>query len=690
MTPPAPATPDTAPASNGGALPVMPPVPLTRAGRRLRGPAADVAAENPEAVAELVTSLLGVHPPRWTAKEFAARTGVDATVLLRMRRALGFADPPAGEAVFSEDDETIINVINAAMNAGAIDLDRQLALNRVLGSSMARVASAAIAAFVEALDSEDGIRSAAEVEELDLAQVIQAVQLTLPMLDETIGLVWRRHLASAARRTVLAGGADELAARPTVVGFADLVDFTERTEQLSEADLAAAMARFDDVAFDTVSALGGRVVKMIGDEVMFVAPTVEAAAAICWRLIDLCEVDEALTTLRAGFAAGPAIDQDGDIIGPAANLAHRISSLAQPGTVLAPAELAPPDPAPIDDATAVPPPEPGATTGYQWSAMRVARDVRGIGTMKLASVQPEVHLPAPASPSEIDELTRLANRAFCEIRTEDLGGWTLRLAGGGRRRANSVATLGHPGIPLDDALRSVRARYEAIGLPPRVVITPTSEPHGLDDELDQRGWHSEATTLVMVGDLREVRRLCERRAARVPLVSFHRPFPAWRVGFDDLAGDTAESDLAIMYGDAVDAPSAVADLTATRRGLPLIGRGSILPPRLFAAALEAEPAGVDLDGEPEGDAATEAVGTGIVDGSWLGVFSMWTRTARRRRGLAAAILAELAAWGTREGCRLAYLQVEESNRAGRNAYSKLGFSEAYRYHYRTAPTTGAP
>lgn len=90
------------------------------------------------------------------------------------------------------------------MDAGAIDLDRQLALNRVLGSSMSRVAPAAIAAFVEALDAEDGMGTASELDDLDLSQIIQAMRLTLPMLDRTIGLVWRRHLASAARRAVLA------------------------------------------------------------------------------------------------------------------------------------------------------------------------------------------------------------------------------------------------------------------------------------------------------------------------------------------------------------------------------------------------------------------------------------------------------------------------------------------------------
>ncbi len=671
----------------GDALPKLPPVPVPEAGRRLSGLAADAAAEHPEALAQLVTSILGIHPPRWTAEQFAERTGVPIPILLRMRRALGFPDLPDGEPAFSEDDLAIVEVINTAIDAGAIDLERQLALNRVLGSAMARVASAAVAAFVEALTVEGGLGSeGATIDDLDLAQMVSAVQITLPMLDQTLGLVWRRHLASAAQRTVLAVGTDEADTHTAIVGFADLVEFTALTEQLNEAELAAAMDRFDDLAYDTVSALGGRVVKMIGDEVMFSAPTVECAAAIAWRLIDLCDVDETLTTLRAGFASGQAIDQDGDLIGPAVNLAHRLASLAHPGTVLAPADLAPatgqgvaPDGTTDDGGTTsiTLPCKPGSTTGLTWSPMRLPREVRGIGQLKLATVRPEVHVPSPATPPEVAQLSDVAARAFVDVPVEALGGWSMRLAGGGRRRANSVETHGHPDGDLDDALGIVTERYAHIGLPARVVVSPISGPEGLDGALEARGWVVEAPTVVMVGDLREIRHRCDRRA-RIPLVSHHRPFPSWLIGYDDLTGDTAEADLAIMYGAAERLPIVEPGLGTLQRDLPKPGAPLAFGRRRFAAALE--PAG-----DPEGGVDTHAIGAGIVDGPWLGVFSMWTRTARRRRGLAAAVLSELAAWGTRAGCRLAYLQVEESNKTGRSVYTKLGFTEAYRYHYRTEP-----
>ena len=64
------------------------------------------------------------------------------------------------------------------------------------------------------------------------------------------------------------------------VGFADMVGFTMLSQHLRDEELAAVVARFEALAHDTVVALGGRVVKMIGDEVMFVVPTATGAASI--------------------------------------------------------------------------------------------------------------------------------------------------------------------------------------------------------------------------------------------------------------------------------------------------------------------------------------------------------------------------------------------------------------------------
>jgi ribosomal protein S18 acetylase RimI-like enzyme len=80
--------------------------------------------------------------------------------------------------------------------------------------------------------------------------------------------------------------------------------------------------------------------------------------------------------------------------------------------------------------------------------------------------------------------------------------------------------------------------------------------------------------------------------------------------------------------------------------------------------------------------APAAVGMGVVEAGWLGIFSMATLPAYRRRGAARAILRTLAVWAQLYEARHAYLQVMEHNLAAQTLYADAGFATAYRYHYR--------
>jgi adenylate cyclase len=118
------------------------------------------------------------------------------------------------------------------------------------------------------------------------------------------------------------------------VGFADMVGFTVLSQHLGDEELAAVVARFEELAHDTVVALGGRVVKMIGDEAMFVVPTATSAAEIGLSLAEAYAGDELLSDVRVALAVGPVLVQDGDFYGPVVNLSSRLVGVANPGTVL--------------------------------------------------------------------------------------------------------------------------------------------------------------------------------------------------------------------------------------------------------------------------------------------------------------------------------------------------------------------
>ena len=81
---------------------------------------------------------------------------------------------------------------------------------------------------------------------------------------------------------------------------------------------------------------GGRVVKLIGDAVMFTAPSIERACTIAFALIGEVANHANLPTVRAGVAAGEVLVRHGDTFGPVVNLAARLVDHAEPGAIAAP------------------------------------------------------------------------------------------------------------------------------------------------------------------------------------------------------------------------------------------------------------------------------------------------------------------------------------------------------------------
>jgi adenylate cyclase len=170
-------------------------------------------------------------------------------------------------------------------------------------------------------------------------QALERATDLVPVVEELIGYVWRRHLAAVAGRT-LAAGSEDLASTPMTVGFADLVGFTSLTREIDQSDLAALVESFESRASDVIAEAGGRVVKTVGDEVMFVADDPGAAAEIGVRLSEEVGGDGDLPELRIGLACGTVVSRMGDVYGEPANVASRLTSIARPGSVLVDRHLA--------------------------------------------------------------------------------------------------------------------------------------------------------------------------------------------------------------------------------------------------------------------------------------------------------------------------------------------------------------
>jgi adenylate cyclase len=143
-------------------------------------------------------------------------------------------------------------------------------------------------------------------------------------------VIFRRHMERLQRPFTEGDQRTQVCA----VGFADLVGSTALAQHLSFGDLATALTEFDELASDIVVDGGARVVKLIGDSVMFVTGDPHAACEIALTLADRLSDHPRLPPARVAVAYGDVLTRDGDYYGPVVNLASRAEKLATPGTVL--------------------------------------------------------------------------------------------------------------------------------------------------------------------------------------------------------------------------------------------------------------------------------------------------------------------------------------------------------------------
>jgi adenylate cyclase len=123
------------------------------------------------------------------------------------------------------------------------------------------------------------------------------------------------------------------------VGFVDLVGSTTMSRGLSARELSDTVDRFEEVSHRIAVNGNGRVVKFIGDEVMFVTSNADDACDIALGLVEAFEGDPTITP-RGGLAEGEMLDRCGDYYGPVVNLAARLGELAVPREILVTAEVA--------------------------------------------------------------------------------------------------------------------------------------------------------------------------------------------------------------------------------------------------------------------------------------------------------------------------------------------------------------
>jgi adenylate cyclase len=260
---------------------------------------------------------------KYTRLQVAEAAGVSPDRTHRLWTAMGFASVGDEDAVFTDGDIEALRVWKVLLETGAFDPGAEVSAARTIGQTVSRLAEWQVQEVMARVREANGTE----------ADVAQLASVLLPVIEGLQSYVWRRHLAAAAGR-MLSESPAEMSTQTLTVGFADIVGFTSTTRHANIEELTELLESFEENAAEAIAEFHGRVVKTVGDEVLFVADTARDAALIAVRLADPNRDDDGLPTLRVGLAMGPVLSRFGDVYGSTVNVAARLTALARPGTIL--------------------------------------------------------------------------------------------------------------------------------------------------------------------------------------------------------------------------------------------------------------------------------------------------------------------------------------------------------------------
>jgi adenylate cyclase len=274
---------------------------------------------------DLERAILG-QAPVFNAQEVAAQTGVTVEEARRLWRALGF--PEHGiETAFTDADTQALTTLVEMVRSGAIDFDMGVNLTRAVGQTMARLADWEVATLVHRVEE---LAADPEAEGGRAGSALRLIDEIKAPFEELLTYAWRRHLAAAvARVEALRANEEDLNTVQLTVGFADIVSFTALSNRLTEERIGDLVELFESRCADVVAAQRGRVIKSIGDSVLFVNDDPVRAYDTAEGIINVVGRDSRMPDVRLGLASGSVVMRLGDVFGPPVNLAARLTAVAR-------------------------------------------------------------------------------------------------------------------------------------------------------------------------------------------------------------------------------------------------------------------------------------------------------------------------------------------------------------------------
>ena len=271
-----------------------------------------------------------------TYREMAKSMGLSLEALDRLQSALGLPRTDPDDAV-PEDDLGIARLWSAAV--ATMDPEAVARISRVYGESLQRIADAE-QRFVDTQVYDPMLRSGASaMEALDVAsRVGRGLQ---QIADELVLVLHRRQMQRYTTQNVVtrleralaeAGVVPRRPEHPPAIAFCDLSGFTRLTEESGDETASRLASDLAKLGTDVAREHAGRLVKLLGDGMMFHFRDPDSAVGCALDLVERVQAIE-LPAARVGIHAGTVISQEG-AIRTVAQAIRRIADYSRPREVL--------------------------------------------------------------------------------------------------------------------------------------------------------------------------------------------------------------------------------------------------------------------------------------------------------------------------------------------------------------------
>jgi ribosomal protein S18 acetylase RimI-like enzyme len=242
--------------------------------------------------------------------------------------------------------------------------------------------------------------------------------------------------------------------------------------------------------------------------------------------------------------------------------------------------------------------------------------------------------------NQIRRLEEISMNAWPSIYTTVYDGWLLRYSYGLTKRANCIIPIYGTKINTEEKITFCEQFYKNRNID--VIFKMSSEvfPHNLDSILESKGYDSIDETSVQTLKL-----IKTKENNKQINWDINENVNKWISKFSTLVPRNSDQS-----------PT-----------LKMILSRIITPRYLLSTTIKDE---------------TVACGLGVLEGDYLGLFSIIVNEKYRNRGYATAIVNKLLDLGMNDGAKEIYLQVMSKNKPAMKLYSKMGFKQIYKYWYR--------